>query len=133
MDLFDKIDMFLMSEAATGVSLSVLAKSELPKVKGWDKASIDQVVNKMTANVKDDKKYEIAFIKKFDKKNYPQSELVDKIPLVIYRKDDDVVKSKITNDAKTQYKKDVEGVIKGTGMKITGEMKMADWVAFIIA
>lgn len=132
MDLFDKIDMFLMSEATTGVSLSVLAKSELPKVKGWDKASIDQVVSKMTANVKDDKKYEIAFIKKFDKKNYPTEEDA-KVPLVIYRKDDDVIKSKITNDVKTQYKKDVEGVIKGTGMKITGEMKMADWVAFIIA
>lgn len=124
MQLFEKIDMFLLSEAKTGVSLSVLAKSSTHKLKGWDKEEIESVVNKMSANVKDDKKYEIAFMW-FDKKS-------EVTPLMIYRKDDDVIKRNLDATKKQEYKKDVESVIKGTGLKVSGETKQADWVAFTL-
>lgn len=125
MDLLEKIDTFLISEAKSGIDLSPLAKSEIGRyAKGWDKDSVKSLVDTINKRITDGMKYEISFVKK------DQSE---KTPLMIYRKDSDVIKRNITPENLKAYKKAVEEFLKGTGLKIVGEVKVADWLGFKVA
>jgi RNA binding exosome subunit len=119
--LMEKIDMFLLAEAKSGLELTPLAKSMLKSLKGRTKEEIDALVAEISPRVKDGKKYELSF-DRFDKG--------DKIPLVINRRGDDVIKNKITPEVRKEYKETVVDLLKGTGLKITGETKTSDWLAF---
>jgi hypothetical protein len=119
--LFEKIDMFLLGEAKEGIKLTPLASSMVKKLKGRTKEEIDAIVSEITPKVKDGKMYEISF---------DRTDKGDKIPLIIYRKGNDVIKRTITPEVHKEYRGTVETFLKGTGLKITGEVKSADWLAF---
>jgi len=119
--LFEKIDMFLLGEAKAGIKLTPLAASMIKKIKGRTKEEIDALIAEITPKIKDDNMYQISF-DRFDKS--------EKTPLVIYRQGNDVIKSKITPEVHQEYKATVAGFLKGTDLKITGETKSSDWLAF---
>jgi RNA binding exosome subunit len=119
--LMEKIDMFLMGEAKSGVELTPLAKSMFKMIKGWTKEEVESLVKQISSKVKDGKKYEISF-DRYDKG--------DKTPLIINRRGDDVIKNKITPEVRKEYKESIIDLLKGTGLKITGETKVSDWLAF---
>jgi hypothetical protein len=119
--LFEKIDMFLLGEAKSGIKLTPLALSMIKSVKGWTREQLDALVSDITPKIKDNNIYEITF---------DRSDKGEKTALLIYRKSDDVVKRKITPDVHQEYKSTVSGFLKGTDLKISGESKVADWLAF---
>jgi len=119
--LFEKIDMFLLGEAKAGIKLTPLAASMIKKIKGRTKEEIDALVAEITPKIKDGNMYQISF-DRFDKG--------EKTPLVIYRQGNDVIKNKITPEVHQEYKGTVAEFLKGTDLKITGETKSSDWLAF---
>ena len=119
--LFEKIDMFLLGEAKAGIKLTPLAASMLKKLKGLTKEEVDTLIAHISQKLKDGQVYEMSF-DRFDNG--------DKTPIIIYRKGNDVIKSKITPEVHQEYKSEVTDFLKGTDFKITGETKSADWLAF---
>ena len=119
--LSEKIDMFLLGEAKSGIKLTPLAVSMIKKLKGRTKEEIDALVAHINPKVNDGNMYQISF-DRFDKS--------EKTPLLIFRQGNDVIKSKISPETHQQYKTEVANFLKGTDFKITGEEKSADWLAF---
>lgn len=119
MSIIDKIDMFLLSEGA--VRLTAYAKSAIRLQDDWTKEELDKIVGIVGKNNTDKFTYEITFNKGKNK------------DLVIYRRHDSVIKRNMKPEDIDTYKKDVESLLKGTGMKIVGNSNAADWMSFIIA
>lgn len=119
--LFEKIDMFLLGEAKSGISITPLGLSLLKKLKGITKEDVEKFVSHVNSKVKDGNMYQISF---------DTRDTGDKTPMIIYRRGDDVIKSKITPEVYKEYKETVEDFLKGTGFKIVDEIKSSDWLAF---
>lgn len=122
--LLEKIDMFLLAEAKSGAKLTPLGASVVNKLKGISKEDVDKLVAHINSKVNDGKMYEISF---------DIRDRGDKTPIIINRRGDDVIKNKITPEVHKEYREAVEDFLKGTGFKIVGELKSADWLAFKVS
>ena len=118
-DITTRIEEMLLGEAA--VKLTPLGKSVIPHQDAWTKEEIDSVISKMDTNAGDKMKYEVSLDRKANKKT-----------LTIYRRSDDLVKRKMDKEGIEAFKQEVTGLIKGTGLKVVGDGKSADWVSVIV-
>jgi C-terminal processing protease CtpA/Prc len=116
--------MFLLSEAKSGAKMTPLMKSLVPRQESWTKEEINALVDKIAKNA-NGKMYELNFAK--------SDSALAKTPLTIYRRGDDVIKRNMKPEDLKEYKKEIEAVLKGTGMKIIADWKSADWASFKIA
>lgn len=123
MSIINKIDMFLLSEGSA--RLTTYAKSAIRLQDLWTREELDKVVDSITKNVKDSKlKYEISFAKGNGKNG--------KKLLYIFRRDNSLIKRNMSDEDKAQFKSEIEGILKGTGMKIVSDDKAADWISYTI-
>ena len=118
MRLNEKLDMFLMGEAS--VKLTPLAKSSIRLQDNWSKQELDDLVANLTKNVKDKMKYEVTLNRKEG-------------TLGIYRRGDDVLRRNMGKEDVAKFKKEIQAIVKGTGLKIVGDAKSADWVSAIVS
>lgn len=117
MRLDEKLDLFLMSEAVS-VKLTPYAKSYIRLQDVWTKDELDTIVTKLAKNA-GDKKYEVTFGKDGS--------------LAIYRRGDDVVLRKMSPEDKKNLKAEITNLVKGSGLKVTGDAKSADWMSVIVS
>lgn len=118
MMLLEKLDMWLLVEAPA--KLTPLAKSMIRLQDIWTKETLDDLVDGVAKNAKDKKRYEITFS---DRKTGQ---------LAIYRRGDDVLKRNMSKEDIAAFRKEIKDVLKGTGMKIVGDAKSADWASVLI-
>jgi len=124
MDITKKMDMWLMSEAAMPVKLTPYGKSYIRLQDDWSKEELETLISKLTKNA-NGKKYEVSFAKGPEKK-------LSVSPLIIYRRGDDVVRHKMSDDQVKDFKKEMASLIKGTGLKVVGDGRSADWMSIIV-
>lgn len=115
MDITSKLDMFLMTEAAV-VKMTPYGKSYVKLQTIFSQEELDTILSKMESNAQDKMKYEVSFGKTKDK---------DK--LIIYRKG--LIKKSMSPEDTKAFRQEMTGVLKGTGLKIVGDTKSADWAA----
>lgn len=118
MRLVKKLGEFLMTEAS--VKLTPLAKSSIRLQDVWTKDELDTIVDNLIKNVKGSMKYEVSLDRKTGK-------------LSIYRKGDDVMKGKMSKDEIKTFLGEIGALVKGTGLKIVGDAKSADWISAIVS
>jgi C-terminal processing protease CtpA/Prc len=121
MILDEKIKMFLMAEAVS-VKLTPLAKSSVRLQDVWEKEELDNLIDKMASNNKSEYKYEISLIRKDKNKK-----------VMVYRRGDEQTKRNMNKEGIDMFKKEITGLLNGTGMKVVGDAKSADWVSIVIS
>ena len=122
MSVTKRIDM-LLSEAVAAVKVTPYAKSALRLHPEWTQEELDAAVKAFAKNAGGNK-YEVTFAGKKSGSDKALS---------IYRRGDDVLKRNMSKDDMAAFKKEIEGVIKGSGYKVVGDGKNADWMAVYVA
>lgn len=110
-----------MAEAVS-VKLTPLAKSSVRLQDVWEKDELDNLVDKMASNNKSEYKYEISLIRKDKNKK-----------VMVYRRGDEQTKRNMNKEGIDMFKKEITGLLNGTGMKVVGDAKSADWVSIVIS
>lgn len=118
MDLLDKLSMYLIGEAVA-VKMTPYGKSYIKLQDKYTKEELDQLVDKMASKA-GDYKYEVSFGKGSDR---------DK--LVIYRKSQ--IKRGMSPDETKAFRQEITNLIKGTGLRVVGDTKSADWAAVFVS